>query len=95
MKKFLAGSIKGKSGEYKINSGSYVVYQDEKSGSFTIDIGTLTGIGLTFPRAMQDLTEQIKEDENDECEICIFNKYGNCVAQGDITTTGDCPSFKD
>ena len=63
MKKFLSGSIAGKSGEYKIHSGSYVVYQDEKSGSFTIDIGTLTGIGVTFLQAVQDLTDQIKEEE--------------------------------
>ena len=35
------------------------------------------------------------ESDCEECEDCVFNKYGNCVAMGDTDTTGDCPSFRD
>lgn len=36
-----------------------------------------------------------EEDYSEECEICIFFKFGQCRALGDTSTTGDCQSFKD
>ena len=31
----------------------------------------------------------------DECDVCIFFKFGKCVALGETDESGDCPSFKD
>lgn len=37
----------------------------------------------------------VEHEHSEECEICIFFKYGECKAQGETSMDGDCPSFKD
>jgi hypothetical protein len=44
---------------------------------------------------MPEYLEFIDVEHYEECEMCIYFIYGECKAEGETSTEGDCPSFKD
>ena len=55
----------------------------------------MSEFGKAFDAAQWFHDNMESPEEPEECEICIFNKYGECRADGETDETGDCPSFKD
>ena len=44
---------------------------------------------------MEFIDVDVEYEHSEECEICMFWRFGQCHAQGETNMEGDCPSFKD
>ena len=51
--------------------------------------------GKNFDSCQRSYDNMEPDWEDSECEICIFFKYGQCVADGEVDSDNDCPSFRD
>jgi len=51
--------------------------------------------GKSFDDAQRAYDNMEPPEYDSECDVCIFFKYGQCVADGEVDPDNDCPSFKD